>query len=244
MCDHHSNEFWFCSALEAPPVAATEATRVKGRAALLKSKHWGPHRRLSVGFIGGSDIVRKRVADIARMWSAVVAGGVTFDFWLGQNVAPGSADIRVSFVLNNRSWSYLGTDARNHPSEATMNLGWLTEDLSEDRARSVVLHEFGHALGLIHEHQNPYKAIDWNIPNVVADLSGPPNNWDPDTIKQNMFSRYEPGDLFATDVDPNSIMMYPIKPSWTNDGFSVGFNTDLSPYDIALVKAAYPKIGV
>jgi len=244
MSDNHSNEFRFCSALEAPPTPETELTRVKGRAALLKAKHWGPHRRLAVGFIGGSDIVRKRVADIAGMWSAAIDGGVTFDFWIDQDVEPWGADIRVSFVLDNRSWSYLGTDARQFPNQASMNLGWMTEDLSEDRARSVVLHEFGHALGLIHEHQNPHKAIDWNIANVVADLSGPPNNWNSSIIQGNMFKRYAPDDLFATDVDPDSIMMYPIKPSWTNDGFSVGFNTDISPFDIALVKAAYPKVGV
>ena len=51
----------------------------------------------------------------------------------------------------------------------------------------MILHEFGHALGLIHEHQNPIQAIDWNKPAVIADLSGPPNNWDRDTIEHNMF---------------------------------------------------------
>ncbi len=36
-----------------------------------------------------------------------------------------------------------------------MNLGFVD--------RSTVLHEFGHSLGLIHEHQSPFKGgFEWN----------------------------------------------------------------------------------
>ena len=38
-------------------------------------------------------------------------------------------------------------------NQATMNLGWQDE--------GVVLHEFGHTLGFIHEHQNPEGGIQW-----------------------------------------------------------------------------------
>jgi hypothetical protein len=124
-----------------------------------------------------------------------------------------------------------------------MNLGWMTEDLEEEKARAVVLHEFGHALGLIHEHQNPHQPVAWDIDAVVRDLRGPPNNWDNDTIRQNMFKAYDPDTVFATDTDSQSIMMYPIPGHWTTDDFSVGFNSDLSPDDIRLIKAAYPKFG-
>ncbi len=53
----------------------------------------------------------------------------------------------------------------------------------------MVLHEFGHTLGLIHEHQNPNRPINWNRAAVIADLSGPPNNWDEETIENNIFKR-------------------------------------------------------
>ena len=54
------------------------------------------------------------------------------------------------------SWSYIGADAATIPKESfTMNLGFVD--------RSTVLHEFGHSLGLIHEHQSPFKGgYEWN----------------------------------------------------------------------------------
>ena len=54
------------------------------------------------------------------------------------------------------SWSYLGTDATRVPKESfTMNLGFVD--------RPTVLHEFGHSLGLIHEHQSPFPGgFEWN----------------------------------------------------------------------------------
>jgi hypothetical protein len=105
---------------------------------------------------------------------------------------------------------------------------------------SVVLHEFGHALGLIHEHQNPKNAIKWNKPAVIQDLSGPPNNWDTAKIQHNMFDNYDPAKVTATTVDSQSIMMYPIPKTWTLDGFSAGLNRDLSPTDKQLIHRVYP----
>src|SRR5438876_455053 len=55
------------------------------------------------------------------------------------------AEIRITFE-GRRSHSYIGTDsAKMNPSEPTMALGSLDS----------ALHEFGHALSLEHEHQNP-----------------------------------------------------------------------------------------
>jgi len=42
-----------------------------------------------------------------------------------------------------------------HHHEPTMNYGWLKDDTDDVEYRRVVIHEFGHALGAIHEHQNP-----------------------------------------------------------------------------------------
>ena len=56
----------------------------------------------------------------------------------------------------------VGTDAlhEDYKGKTTMNLGWVT--------RRSVLHETGHALGLLHEHQNPKGTIDWNEKQVCS----------------------------------------------------------------------------
>ncbi len=122
----------------------------------------------------------------------------------------------------------------------TMNLGWMSLALPESEARAVVLHEFGHALGLIHEHLNPAQSIDWNFANVKADLRRT-QRWDDATINTNMFARFGANDLFSTDVDPASIMMYPIPVHWTNNGFTAPFNTALSELDKALMREIYGR---
>ena len=110
-----------------------------------------------------------------------------------------------------------------------MNFGWIDADSAEEELRSVVLHEFGHALGLIHEHQNPVAGIYWNREAVIRELSGPPNSWSVEEIEFNVLN---PADRPRTSTRPrwtrHSIMMYPIPASWTKNGFSAGFNSDLS----------------
>jgi serralysin len=125
--------------------------------------------------------------------------------------------------------------------EPTMNYGWLTPDSTEDELRRVVLHEFGHALGLIHEHQNPKGGIEWNRDAVIADLEGPPNNWPLSVIESNIFAKYPKTDVVATDVDAESIMMYPIPRAWTLDGFSADLNSELSEQDKEFIRTNYPN---
>jgi serralysin len=174
------------------------------------------------------------VKNVALTWTNIA--NIHFDF-----VQAGEADIRIAFQQGRGSWSYLGTVAKQiDENKPTMNYGWLTDASTDLEVQRVVLHEFGHALALIHEHQNPNDPIDWNRDAVIADLSGPPNNWDLPTIENNMFKKYEPDQLHSSPVDAGSIMMYPIPLSWTNDGFSAGLNNSLTEIDKQIVREAYP----
>jgi hypothetical protein len=211
------------------------------RGAALRAALWPEGTRvLRVHFMEGEAGLRSRVMRAAGLWLRKNGGPANLDFL----VVPGAgdSDIRVTFEQGAGSWSYTGTECK-HPDLAgkpTMNYGWLDASSSEDDIRSVVLHEFGHALGLVHEHQNPKEGIQWNRDAVVRDLSGPPNNWDPETIMGNVLSSYDPAEVIATEVDPDSIMMYPVPAAWTDGTFEAGENTQLSARDIELVRALYP----
>lgn len=207
------------------------------RAALLNESKWPSGEVITATFVEGDPSLQDRVRKVALEWVAPGMANLQINF-----VESGPADIRIAFVQGDGSWSYLGTICRKIPEgQPTMNYGWLTTESEEAEVRRVVLHEFGHALGLIHEHQNPSGGINWNEPAVLAECAKPPNEWDEETTRHNILNHYPQKEVTATTVDPLSIMMYPIPQAWTLDGFSAGLNSGLSEHDIAFIKETYPK---
>jgi ssRNA-specific RNase YbeY (16S rRNA maturation enzyme) len=209
----------------------------KSKGAILKDATWKKGETITISFLDGDPALQQRVREMAERWTAPNMANLTFDFRKNTH----ATDIRISFK-HKGSWSILGKYCRREKatSKPTMNYGWLKPDSSEEELRRVVLHEFGHALGFIHEHQNPLNSINWNRDAVIDSLSGPPNNWSIEQIEFNMFEQPSASEVTGTPLDKSSIMMYPIPSSWT-DGFSVGLNTDLSEQDRRLVKQVYPK---
>jgi hypothetical protein len=198
---------------------------------------WNAGDEITISFLDGDSDVQQKVKNAALAWIAPKLARLSFAFREDTN----DTLIRISFRYDG-SWSVIGTTCKQitDKTQPTMNFGWLTSESTEEEIRQVVLHEFGHALGLIHEHQNPAGGIQWNRDAVIRDLSGPPNNWTLDVIEHNMFEPYSAEETNFTKVDPQSIMMYPIPENWTLNGFSVGLNSDLSPMDRGFVHQQYP----
>lgn len=206
-------------------------------AASVQSKLWQPGRTLRVTFLDGVSEVQEKVAHYANQWSEYA--NITFAFDNDPD-----AEIRISFQESG-SWSALGTDALVEEffpgDDPTMNYGWLTPDSTDEEYARVVLHEFGHALSLIHEHQTPAGGIRWNRPAVIRDLSGPPNFWDEERIEFNVFKRYEAGQTQFTEFDPQSIMLYSFPSHWTLDQQEFPENSALSESDKAFAADRYPR---
>src|SRR5947199_380944 len=74
--------------------------------------------------------------------------------------------------------------------EPAMNFGRLPDTTDDEEYERVVVHEVGHALGCIHEHQSPTEKLRWNEAAVFAAFGGPPNNWDRATIESNILEKY------------------------------------------------------
>jgi len=192
-------------------------------------KTWINGSTLQVRFLGGSAAQQATAKEQANWWTQFA--NLKFDF---NNAA--NAEIRVSFDSADGAWSYIGTDARGIPlNEATMNLGFLDG--------GTAAHEFGHAIGLAHEHQNPAGGIQWNEPVVIAELAKSPNFWDETTTRHNVIEKYTADQINGTAFDPDSIMLYFFPASWTLNGIGTHQNDVLSAIDKQFIASAkmYPK---
>ena len=207
-----------------------------GRLVGLRAKLWPPTQRvLRVRFLGGDAALHAKVARYAQEWTRHANIHFIFD-------SNAYAPIRIAFEPGT-SWSYIGADALD-PSlardEPTMNFGWLTPNTSDDECSRVVLHEFGHALGLLHEHQSPVAEIPWNREAVYAFYAGPPNYWPRTEVDRNIFERYRHAQTSYSAFDPESIMLYPIPADLTDGIFNVGWNRTLSSSDRSFIRTLYP----
>lgn len=197
------------------------------------NKQWSNGARIIVKMKGGSAYIRSKITQYAQEWEKYA----NLDFVFSDS---GTPDILVNINSSGGSWSYVGTDSKYYAEQGqtSMNFGWFTDNSSDEEFRRTTIHEFGHAIGLLHEHKNPVSKIKWNVPKVYNHYQA--MGWSVDRINNQVISRYSV-DLTNQKYDPKSVMHYPIDPALTLDGYSVGWNTSISAGDIQLVGEMYPR---
>lgn len=225
----------------------------KAKAAFIKDVLWENGSVIRVHFCDGDVFAHNAVSFAIKKYLEPL---VNLSFrWSHEDptITMRNGDIRISFAEKGAAYSLLGVESQYDRSRPSMNLGWLdanesTSDLPNVYAGTyqVILHEFGHAMGMIHEHNNPRNnCIVWNKEAVRAALRGPPNYWTNDIIDTNMFGTYCKDQINGSDYDPKSIMHYWFTKEWVCNpcNLKLQYNTKYSDLDKKWLSKMYPKSG-
>ena len=181
------------------------------------------------------------VKDAFKVWEDV---GIGIAFEQVNEIT--EAEIRIGFLRDGSSWSYVGRDNLEYPGqfERTMNFGW--DLLQDSRGVDTPVHEIGHALGFPHEHQNPNSGIVWDEEAVYDYFGGPPNNWTEESTFHNVLRKLPHSEIEGSNWDPNSVMHYGFGPGLivSPPEYAGGLTPELglSNMDIEEVKRFYPAI--
>jgi hypothetical protein len=174
---------------------------------------------LNVKFVHGRGYGTRRqramVQRYAQDWTRNTPLGKVLAFNFDQRAEVSHVRVALGLTPGDNE-SLVGTEAiapTAKPDQSTMKIGDIRAD--------VIRHEFGHVLGLRHEHQNPHARIPWNRDAVYDILGASPYNWSREKIDSNLLHVYRgsacPG---QSTWDPHSIMMYQLWPEFLDSSLS------------------------
>lgn len=208
------------------------------RSVAAPTKFWTNGQTLRIAITRYDEAMFQTVVAAIKQWAPHV--NLNFEFIeLDDNDELYDGDIRIllSHLNDGADSSVIGTDAQNIlPHLPTMVLG---TDYQSPFFTVAVMHEFGHALGVEHEHQHPDAPLDWNLPALYREFKK--HGWTEEEIYRNVLKKLDYRQIRQTPYDPKSIMHYAFPASVMWDKIEVPQNNQLSEQDIKFISSVYPR---
>ena len=150
-------------------------------------------------------------------------------------------DIRISGKDDGSgNWSAIGTQAKLRPLyEPTMHIDLVQ---TADMLNHSIRHEFGHALGLLHEHQHPDNDIQWDKEKLYSEVEKLGHT--KQVTDENFITPPDPKTITTSGYDSKSVMHYKVPPEVTTNGTGVDFNEDISEGDKQFIALLYPPASI
>lgn len=190
---------------------------------------------LYVYFAAGENDLTASIIETANEWSEYcrIHFEPTKEFPLAQ--------IKVTFDKSGYA-SAVGTECiqEKYLTEFNMCLQGIDKVTSPEEFKRVVLHEFGHALGIEHELSKPSATIPWNKPEVYSYYKKK-FKWGKSEVNHNIFEQLKPDSKENEEFDSTSVMVYGVKPPLTIAPYEIPWPKGLSKTDKEGINKWYPK---
>lgn len=212
--------------------ATTSATHKGKRGAAYNADLWPQHSTIKISLLNMTDKQEELTKASINKWSPHI--NLKLEFIDGPD-----GDIRIAANNNyGGGSSAIGRQANDFPkSEPTMTIGFGGED--DAYTGGTIMHEFGHALGLHHEHQHPDNTLDFDMEKLYQEFAR--RNFTREQTDQFVLDPLNRENLIFLGYDQDSIMNYGFGEGTLRNRGAAPRGNDLSRGDIEFAEFIYPK---
>lgn len=205
---------------------------------------WEIGQILTVVFLSGSAESQEEVKEIANEWTQYANIEFRFisqDEFIREKIAA-DVIVEVRELENNgelRSFSAVGKNARFYVKKNQASMYLNLDKKSYYTRRNHILHEFGHVLGLLHEHSHPYRKFQYNELEVERECEY--RKLDKEQCYNYFLKTVSEKDgVSILDYDHTSIMHYSLHSNILKQNITIGEPLSLSLKDKLKIAEIYP----